>query len=187
MTDATRLLPRDEVKARWAYGELLSPGKAAAYVDAGLADLATLARAGLRFEQLEGTDRQRLGDAIAQVRGPGLAAAMDTHATFRLENWSAARLAQCFVVSQFDLPHRARQLPYYDFLLAAEVPAIRGLMAPDDPRVRADAGPAAPFAGSEAAVCVYPFPGVLVDGYLRGVLFFRHASPEATFPIWVGT
>lgn len=182
----SRFLPRDEIKARWAYGELLSPSKQAAYMEAGLADLATLARARMGFDELAPGDRQRLADAIAQVRGPGLAAAVDEHDGFRLEHWTAARLAQCFVVSQFDLPHRERHVPFYDFLLATEVPALSRLMAPDEPRVLAGMAPNLQLDGLEAAVAVYPFPNVLVDGYLRSILFFRHGTPDARFPIWVG-
>ncbi len=186
MAAEPRSISRDELKARWAYGELLSPHKAEAYVAAGLVGLAAMARMKMRFELLEAEDRYRLSDALATVRGPGLAAAVDTHARFRLESWSKARLAQCFVVSQFDLPRRARQLPYYDFLLATEVPQIRALMGPDDPRILAEGAPSATGMATEHPVAVYPFPTVLVDGYQRSIRFFRTAGPHDLLQVWVG-
>lgn len=114
-------------------------------------------------------------------------AQVDRHETFVLEEWSKGRLCMCYALSHFNTPARARQMHYYDFLEWPREVLPNG--APDDldPRIHAATirrDPERKF--GEAAIAVAGYPNILVDGYLRSILFMRDAPITTRFPIWVG-
>lgn len=176
-----------EIKARWAYSELRSPRAGSHYPDALIRDLRAQALSGAPFSQVAPSHWEKLAEAIATARGASYLLAVDRHKHFRLEPWSKGRLCQSFVVAQFNPPDRKLFLAYYDFLIAP--PGLTDDGRPDelDPRAelrRLPPGGLGPL--REAAVAVEDFPSLLIDGYLRSLVFMRDAPATAKLPVWVG-
>jgi len=173
-----------EVKARWAYSELTSSRVSWLYRQHDLDGLDDMAAAGVDFERMSKKHRQRLVDLLHAVR-PGLPALVDTHHGYVLDSWSKGRLCQAFAIAHFNTPLRETYLPFFDFLNRARDTGAGGTQETSDPRVAADkvTDSTMPEWG---AIAVFDFPNLLVDGYLRAVLFMRDAPNSATLPVWVG-
>lgn len=173
-----------EIKARWAYSELTSSRIAWLYRKHDLDGLDEMAADGVDFEQLNSGHRQRLVGLLHAVR-PDLPTSVDTHHGYVLDTWSKGRLCQAFAIAHFNTPLRKTYLPFFDFLNRARDTGPGGTPEAGDPRVAADA-----IAGSTVpewgAIAVFDFPNLLIDGYLRAVLFMRDAPDSATLPVWVG-
>jgi hypothetical protein len=173
-----------EVKARWAYSELSSSRAGAVYRRYELDGLDRMAAQSVGFDQLGRAQRMRLANVLDAVRTQ-LAEMADMHHSYVLDAWSKGRLAQAFAVSHFNTPSRIGHLPFLDFLNRAPEAGPDGAPDGGDPRVVADrvTDSAMPEWG---AIAVSDFPNLLIDGYLRAVLFMRHAPDSATLPVWVG-
>lgn len=173
-----------EVKARWAYSELTSSRAASAYRHHELDGLDRMAATGVAFEQLSPGQRQKLVGLLHLVRTQ-LPDTADMHHTYVLDAWSKGRLCQAFAISHFNTPSRIGHLPFLDFLNRARDTGPDGAPDDSDPRVVADQvrSSTAPEWG---AIAVSEFPNLLIDGYLRAILFMRDAPDAATLPVWVG-
>lgn len=171
-----------ELKARWAYSELTSTRFGRYYRQYPLEGLDKMAEAGVGFEDIESGHRALLARVIDEVRHSAI---LDYHVAYQLQNWSKGRLCQATVAAHFNNDIAA--LPYYDFYLREPRTDENGATDQHDPRAQArsiQAGKPEPCAWG--AITIYEFPGLIVDGYLRSVLFMRDADPHATLPVWVG-
>lgn len=171
-----------EIKARWAYSELRSPRAGSHYPAAQIGELREQSVSGVPFAQLAPWQWEKLAQALLVVRGADYMVPLDRHDHFCLEPWSKGRLCQSFVVAQFNLPQRNSFLPYYDFLNMA--PADDDALDPRSELRRLPPGGMGPL--REAPIAVEQFPCVLIDGYLRSLVFMRDAPATAVLPVWVG-
>lgn len=174
-----------ELKARWAYSELTSSRASDTYRQHRLDGLYELAAEGVDFDLLETNQKRRLAELLHLARS-GLPDIVDRHHSYVLQPWSKGRLCQAYAISHFNTPAQTHFMPYYDFLHWARDIGPNGTEDTFDPRIVADSVPAGfGTPSSWGAIAVSDFPNVIIDGYLRSVLFMRDAPLTAKFPVWV--
>jgi hypothetical protein len=177
-----------ETKARWAYSEIMSSRTGERYQNhTPLAPVAQLALAGTPFEDLPPDCHQILGDAVTATR-TRLIRLMEQHRRFVLKHWSKHELANSYADAYFNTPRREIPLRFGDFLRWPRGTGPDGRPAMDDPRIVADgiAPGTVPFTDA-APIAVGSGGDLIVDGYLRCILFMRDAPASARLPVWVGT
>jgi hypothetical protein len=86
----------DEVRARWAYSELLSLGRGHHYTGQGVPQLREKARNGVPFHELGRAEYYLLVDQFDQVRGRYLNRYMVGVTAFRRVQWSRDDLDPMF-------------------------------------------------------------------------------------------
>lgn len=173
-----------EIMARWAYSELFS-SRLGADFQRLFGDFSVVATGGPPFETLERGHHELLAGTLRISRGV-LLVEVERHHGFVLQLWSKGRLCQCNALQFFNTPARARPMPFYDFLNWARNTGPDGKPDPNDPRTVADTIPLGSFKITEAPIAVGEFPNMLIDGYLRSVVFMRDAPADAMLPVWVG-
>lgn len=182
-----RIASNLEIKARWAYSEILSSRFGNIYRDqAHLADVVGLALDRVPFEDLHVIHYQVLAEAVSFSRG-GYMQLLDQHRSFLLNTWGKEQLAEAYVDKFFYTPYRDLPLRFRDFLLWPRNTGPGGTHNPNDPRVVADGLPAGtPPLTDAAPIAVGPAGDFIVEGCLRCILFMRDAPASATLPVWVG-
>ncbi len=173
-----------EIIARWAYSELFS-SRVGADFQRFFGDFTVVATHGPPFETLDPAHHEILANAL-RISRAALLSELEQHDGFSLQLWSKQRLCQCSALQYFNTPARARPLPFTDFLERQSNTGSDG--APDklDPRTAADTVPPGSLRSTEAPIAVGTFPHMLVDGYLRSIVFMRDAPADALLPVWVG-
>jgi hypothetical protein len=163
-----------ELKARWAFGEMSSLRWAAKYRALGSDKI----RGGLRFEELNDEERTYLSWMAMGAR-PFLVAALDRHQNYQRQFWTKGRLAQVYTIPRM-APDRQSNIPFLSFL------ACPRFAEDEDPRAQADRIPfATPFEQKEPVIVLpYDEKCILVEGYLRSVLFMRGDDPDARLAVW---
>jgi hypothetical protein len=174
-----------ELKARWAYSEQTSSRASSVYRQHRLDGLDEMAARGVDFDLLQPGQKRRLAELLHLAR-IGLPDIVDRHQGYMLQLWSEGRLCQASTISHFNTPAQKYFMPYFDFLHWARDIGPNGTEDPADPRIVADSVPVgAPSTSPWGAIAVAEFPNVIVDGYLRSILFMRDAPRTATLPVWV--
>jgi len=176
-----------ELRARWAYAEFKSSRFGQFYRNNDSTELGELADRQVDFDQLPARLRLRLVELHALNRRE-FGDIVDAHHTYVLDIWSKGRLCQASTMVHFGGGSQRTYIPYLDFLHGERLVSPDGAPDANDPRTEADSVPQDPTRGIPewGCIAVNDFPNVLIDGYLRSVLFMRDAPRDALLPVWVG-
>lgn len=183
----------DEVRARWAYSELLS-GR---YDGRGVEDLMAKSRQRVPFAKLGTEDRDLLARAWAQVRGTEFFnAAIESIEAFQLKHWSARELSRVVVIPDLlaDVVSRSLTVLPIPFELWINADPIKPL---HQGHARYAMYDPVPHVGEIEPLTVGLTPSqqagqgerrlMLLDGYHRAVRFWyrRSVEPTATLPVFI--
>jgi len=164
----------DEVKARWAYSEIWADRWKAEYADYEPEKV----RQGLAFENLSPDEKAHLLFMLMNWRGY-VAPEVDKFQIYECQSWTKDQLARTYTIMQM-APDQNSNIPFLSFCIC---PRFNNK---DDPRVQADAIPLETEFVQTEPVIVLPYDemNLLIDGYLRSVLFMRSPNPEARILVW---
>ncbi len=188
MTKIGAQITAHEAKARWAYSELLSDRFGKNYVGVGPAHIHDRANAKNPFSTLMQADHDELVKMLGRGRDPTLTPNVDLSPTYRCEAWTKGQLAHAWALPAFNTPSKQRPMPYYDFYTGRPNTGPGGLAEDSDPRVAARAVPyGTPFNQQHEPVIVIGQPGeyVLLEGYLRSIIFMRSSDASHRLLVWV--
>jgi hypothetical protein len=177
-----------EAKARWAYSELLSGRFGKGYVGAGPKHIHDAAAAKNPFTTLHPSDHDELVRMLDRGRDPMLTAMVDSSPMYRSEAWTKGQLAHAWALPAFNPPAKRSTIPYYDFYTGRPNTGPAGTAEESDPRVAARNIPyGTPFNQHHEPVIVIGDPGkyVLLEGYLRSIIFMRSSDPSHRLLVWV--
>ena len=169
----------EDVRARWAYTELLSDRP---YDDPSLEELKKKALERVPFEDLNSEEHGLLAQAWYRVRGvPTFIHGFAGIITFQLADWSREQLAASYVIPYF--AHEVGAQEPITFKEWIEAEPIR-LIEPGHARY---ATSGAPRATQVEPLIVGRLAGLptLLDGYHRAVRFWKRAAPTATLLVYV--
>jgi hypothetical protein len=173
----------DNVRARWAYSELLSIGHGHLYQGQGVPELKEKARRRVPFDELGKAEHYLLVDQFDRVRGPYLNRYLIGIATFKPVRWTRDNLAAVYVI-----PYFARDVSSLEYLKVTfkqwiEAEPVRPL---HQDHARYAAYGAAPSTQDDPlTVGQYSHLPALLDGYHRAVRFWRTSVPAATLAVYV--
>lgn len=161
-------VPTEEVLARWAFSESRSVRWAKHYVGTTSA---------AQFEDLTPAEKTALVNALVGYRGDFVNHARQ-YAKYELQDWTKPQLERAYTVSRM-APNRNSNIPFLSFL------ACPRFQEESDPRVQADRiSFDTPF-DPEPIIVVRPQSlNILLEGYLRAVLFMRSSNPGETIKVW---
>ena len=170
----------------WAYSELRSSRFAALYrrrfPDA--ADLIDKAASGVGFDSLPADEVERLTGYVGVFRP--LARALDASSvghTFVCESWDKKRLEQALTLPA--MTDSARCVPFWRFVRSAPKPD-QGTAFLDPRNTANQLDDNNPFVQHEPVIAVlHRGRPLLIDGYLRSILFYRHGRADQRLSAWV--
>jgi hypothetical protein len=175
-----RIVSAENVRARWAYSELLSDRP---YDDPSLQELKKKALERVPFEDLSAEERGLLAQAWYPVRGvPTFIHGFAGITTFQLADWSKEQLATSYAIPYFAHEIGAYETPV-TFKQWIEAEPIR----PVEPgHARYAASGSAPSTQGEPLIVgrLSRLP-TLLDGYHRAVRFWKRGEPNATLAVYV--
>ena len=98
---------------------------------------------------------------------------------YECQAWTKDQFGRIYTIVEM-APDRKSNIPFLSFI------ACPRFNEPSDPRVQADRIPLeTPFVQTEPVIVLpYGSINILIDGYLRGVLFMRSPDPDATILVW---
>ena len=174
----------DEVRARWAYSELLSGGFNS--VD-GMESVLQKFWERVPFGKLSQTEQNQLAHAWQEVRGV-LRPAFDGIEAFQLTQWSQSDLAQVLVIPHFVLdiasPSLAQSLliPFGIWINAEPIRPLHQALARFAMYDLRPIGEVEPL-----TVGLRDQKATLLDGYHRAVRYWHRysAEPTVTLPVFV--
>jgi hypothetical protein len=169
----------EDVRARWAYTELLSDRP---YDDPSLEELKKKALERVPFEDLNSEEHGLLAQAWYRVRGvPTFIHGFAGIITFQLADWSREQLAASYVIPYFAHEVGAQEPITFKEWIDAE--PIRSI----EPGHARYATSGAPRATQVEPLIVGRLAGLptLLDGYHRAVRFWKRAAPTATLLVYV--
>ena len=182
--NAGEVVSLQRVKAWWAYTEIRSPRLMPEYqrdprVPPLRAKIETAA-----FEHLSAFEVAALEEIFEIFRGDLLSHYLVDVREFVIKEWSANQLAQVYAMSELDPLGEGRYRPF-EIYAASQRPT--GPHARLDPRVAADNVPMTTVLRTPDPLVIGIYKGfrVLIDGYFRGILFMRSASPGERVPLLV--
>jgi hypothetical protein len=175
------------VKARWAYGELTSTRFGLKYRGLVSRHIHDAAATGRPFSQLMPADIDELVTLLPRVREREFLDAVDAHPSYRCKALTRGQVAQLHVLPTFwpkgHVP--TAYMPYMDFYFQT---FGRGNVGPrSDPRVIAHGiDPSAPLGEQEPVIVIrVGRRHLLIEGYLRSVLFMRHPDRNLRLRAWL--
>ena len=169
----------EEVRARWAYSELLSDRP---YDDPSVQELKKKALERVPFEDLNAEEHGVLAQAWYRVRGvPTFIHGFAGITSFQLADWSREQLAASYVIPYF--AHEVGDQEPITFEQWIEAEPIRSL----EPGHARYAASGAPRSAQGEPLLVGRLAGLptLLDGYHRAVRFWKRAAPTATLLVYV--
>jgi hypothetical protein len=177
-----------EVKARRAYSEISSLRFGSKYVGRGSEHLRRLALAGVPFSDVDPGDWSVLVSMAEQGRNKEMIDSIDAFGapSFRCESWRVEDLLNVQTLPLFG------HLSYSAFLTRNPCAVLRnGIPAFDEADQRVIAwsiDPAQPFEQIEPVIVIrVQDKPLLLDGYLRSVLWFRKSDPAKPLLAWLST
>ncbi|MFH0303467.1 hypothetical protein AAFX91_41460 [Bradyrhizobium sp. 31Argb] len=177
----------EEIKARWAFSEIPSPRFGPSYRGHGPSHLHDLAHGGEPFEKVPPADWPHLLEMISKHgRNEGFVSNIDTlgGATFTCTAWHLSDLMNSHVLPTFgnvSYPVFLTQNP--SIVLAGGSPRFDS----HDPRaVASSIDPGVPFVQREPCIVIrYGGHDVLIEGYLRSLLWLRKNDPATPLLVWL--
>jgi hypothetical protein len=143
------------------------------------------AAAGIPFSDLHEGDWNQLVRMLSVGHNENYVMSIDICDRYVCKAWTKDRLAQVWAVSDFN-PLEKRCIPYMVFYESPPNTGPDGSPQDDDPRVAARAIPHdLPFDQKEPVIVVR-MDGfdILLEGYLRSILFMRSNDPAAVLLVW---
>lgn len=174
-----------EVRARWAYGEISSdrfgPKYRAHSISKAILDCADNHAA---FEDVDPSRWAEL-DTLLDLARPGeyLHGDLRQWPSFVCSHWTKRDLENAFAIRAFNKPY-PYPLPYIDFYKGLPNTGANQRAEDSDPRVQAFRTPDYPQAEPGVAQ-LFQGRHLLVDGYLRSIIFMRQDKPDLRFAVWV--
>ena len=171
--EGTRIT-RHELKARWAFSEF----RAERWKNEYAALCPEKIRAGEPFSELSPDEVNHLAWMLEQYRS-GLVSDLNIAETYECQSWTKEQLGRTFTIVRM-APSRDKNIPFISFIACARFDEE------SDPRVQADRIPFdTPFVQTEPVIVrPYGHIPILIEGYLRSVLFMRSCNPDATILVW---
>jgi hypothetical protein len=175
------------VKARWAYAELTSTRFGRRYRGRGSRHIHDAAAAGRPFSQLTAADIDELVVMLSRAREHEFLAAVDAHPRFCCEALTREQVAQLHVLPTFwpkgQVP--TEYMTYMDFYSQTFGRGNVPLKA--DPRAIAKGIDPSMLIGEQEPVIVIRISRrqLLLEGYLRSVLFMRHPDQSLRLRAWL--
>lgn len=173
----------EEVKARWAYSEISSSRFGKYYIGHTPAHLEALAKTSAPFSQVSSQDWPTLVSLIETYgRNKLFVDNIDIHGSprFVCTAWGIQELLNSWTVPAFG------QLPYPVFLSRPPARNATGGVDDADPRYCAQSIPFDPnFKQTEPAIIIKPGVNMLLEGYLRSILWLRLNDPNTPFLVWL--
>jgi hypothetical protein len=166
---------RGELKARWAFAEFRSERFRGKYAHLSPERI----RNGVAFWGLDADERSHLVWMLDKYRAP-LAPELDRADLYECQAWTKERFGRVHTIAVLG-PNRNENVSFLSFI--ATPPFDDSL----DPRVEAGKIPVeAPFVQTEPVI-VLPYGEIelLLDGYLRGLLFMRSREKDGRILVWV--
>lgn len=178
-----KIIAAHELQARWAYAELDSERFGANFSGPELDRLRGEKARGKTFDQIDRADHAALVRLLYSSRDAGLIGAVSAASNYRAEEWTKVQFTRIFVVPHYG---NGRFVPYAEFYFGAPRTGPDGSLDEDDARVQALRIPAAPDPQDVERLILVRRQGllVLVEGYLRSVVFMRSPDPNLLIPVW---
>lgn len=174
----------EEVRARWAFGEMLSDRFGAKYVPHAPAHLLASAQRGEAFSTVDQKHWATLSTLLDKARpAEYLHRDLLTWRRFKCAYWTQADLDGALAIHAFN-KQQGIPLPYAEFFQRTPDTGLNQTAENSDPRVQAFRTP--DTLQSQPAVAVLCNSRyLLVDGYLRSIIFRRQRDPNLRFAVWV--
>jgi hypothetical protein len=186
-----KIATAEEVKARWAYGEITSPRFGKKFVNIGPQHLHDSAHGRIPFSDVHERDWPALVEMLRQARNERFVSAIDECANiYECQEWTKAQLAGAYAVSGFNPPHFLDHIPYMSFYNSPPLIGSDGKPQSSDPRFRAASiDPNTPFVQDEPVIMVRDVNHryILLEGYVRSILFMRSPNLNTRLLAWVPT
>lgn len=180
------IVTADEVKARWAYSEMVSTRWAKHFVGKHQV-LVQKAQSSVPFDALTQSERDELVQALLVSRHPTFVANIDQSAPkYQFQQWTKGQLCQTWALPAFNAPAKAEAQPYYDFFIRWPDTGPSGEPEDSDPRV-VFARSAILFDPNHEPVIFVGQPSryVLIEGTLRSVIFMHSPGNAFRLNAWV--
>ena len=168
-------ITREELKVRWAFSEFRAERWRAGYAALSAGKI----REGVAFPELTPDEVSHLSWMIEKCRA-NLVPELNKADTYECQAWTKEQLGRIYTIVPMS-PSREENIPILSFIACAR------FTEQSDPRVQADKIPFdTPFVQTEPVI-VLPYGAIqlLIDGYLRSVLFMRSRDPDARIMVWV--
>jgi hypothetical protein len=168
-------ITREELKARWAFSEFRAERWVAEYARLSPEKI----RPSIEFPELRSDELSHLAWMVENFR-PTYSRELNVASVFECQKWSKEQLGRTYTTSIM-APSRNANIPFLSFLACPRF--TEGV----DPRVQADKIPYDASVEQKEPIIVLPYGtiNILIDGYLRGILFMRGPDPDARILVWV--
>jgi hypothetical protein len=135
-------------------------------------------RQGVPFDDLTIAEKTHLVWMVTQYRSH-MVPELDRFAEYQCRLWSKEQLGRTYTIPRM-APDRNSHIPFLSFI------ACPRFNEPSDPRVHADnISFNTPFQQTEPIIVLpYGLGPILVDGYLRSVLFMRSPASDDRILVW---
>lgn len=181
---------RRVLKARWAYSELTSTRVGykyeANYKNGDNTHVFEYARANKPFEELDESDTSHLVTMNEHYRA-GFQEALATSEVYECAAWTKDELSRVLTIPVLDPQRKNRNVPFLSYAIAPPFRRPDGTVEMTDPRAVAETIPL-----DKRTLQHEPVPAIrvngrymLLDGYLRSILFMRSEDPDATLLAWI--
>ena len=163
-----------ELKARWAHGEMWRDRWREYYSRSNPEKI----RPGAPFDELTPVEKRHLEAMLSSVRET-MAPELDRFEVYACQSWTKDQLGRTWTIADVS-PDRRSNIPLLSYLACPRFDEFA------DPRVQADRVPFdAPFEQTEPVIVLpYGQMPILIEGYLRAVLFMRFPNPDAKILVW---
>jgi hypothetical protein len=172
-----------EIKARWAFSEVLSDRFGGPYSTVLAQPLYNQVAGGCNFSDIQESHWDNLIQGLNTARNAGFTENIDAHGPsgYVCVEWSIEDLMNAKVIPNF-----GRGLCYREFLTMFPMSQPTGALDLSDPRFKAWGTPvkAAPFVQTEPLISIkVGSDHMLIEGYKRSILWVR--SPAKPLLMWV--
>lgn len=172
---ADKVVSLHGMKARWAFSEIRSPRFALTYQQDPKVPLLYARICSVTFECLSPSEVDTLAQLYESIRGCCLNHYIAEVREFVIEQWSAEQLGQVYAMSELDASGEGRYQPFATYAASPCTTPTAWL----DPRLAAEKLSWTTTFRQHDPLIVGLYRGlqVLIDGYVRGLVFTRTASP----------
>ena len=164
-----------------------SAGFLADFVRHGTQALRNKAWQRIPFDSLLAAEQDELVRMLDGGRGQPFASNVDQHPEYICSGWTKGQLAQTWALPAYNPPAKRDPIPYYDFYIGPRNTGPGGSAEDSDARIAADKiTPPADLSRHEPVIIIgRPGVYILLEGYLRSVLFMRDANPVQRLLVWL--
>ena len=167
-------ITREQLKARWAFAEIGAERWRAKYATFPLEKI----RKNISVADLNSKEIAHLA-WIAESSRQNLVPELNKVEVYECQAWTKDKFGRACTIMGM-APDRNSNIPFLSFI------ACPRFNESSDPRVQADRIPfETPFVQTEPIIVLpYGAINIVIEGYLRGVLFMRSPNPDAEILVW---